>query len=42
MLPAFAESDTIFEYQLAAVRTELDNFGLADPSMFADKLRKAG
>ena len=42
MLPAFAEDDTIFEYQLAAVRTELDNFGLADPSVFAAKLQKAG
>lgn len=42
MLPALAESDTIFEYQLAAVRTELDNFGLADPSVFAAKLQKAG
>jgi hypothetical protein len=42
MLSAFVESDTIFEYQLAAVRTELDNFGLADPSVFAAKLQKPG
>lgn len=42
MLPAFAESDLIFEHQLAAVRIELDNFGLADPSVFAAKLQKAG
>jgi hypothetical protein len=42
MLPAFVENDTIFEYQLAAVRTELDNFGLADPSVFAAKLQKVG
>jgi hypothetical protein len=42
MLPAFSESDTIFEYQRAAVRTELDNFGLADPSVFAAKLQKVG
>lgn len=42
MLPELAESDTLFEYQLAAVRTELDNFGLADPSVFAAKLQKAG
>jgi hypothetical protein len=42
MLPEFAESDTIFEYQLAAIQTELDNFGLADPSVFAAKLQKAG
>lgn len=42
MLPAFAESDRIFEHHLAAVRTEVDNFGLADPSVFAAKLQKAG
>jgi hypothetical protein len=42
MLPELAEGDTLFEYQLAAVRTELDNFGLADPSVFAAKLQKAG
>lgn len=42
MLPAFAERDRIFEHQLAAVRTELDNFGLANPSVFAAKLQKAG
>ena len=27
ILPAFAESDRVFEYHLVAVRTELDNFG---------------
>ena len=42
ILPAFAESDRVFEYHLVAVRTELDNFGLADPSVFAAKLQKAG
>ncbi len=42
MLPAFAESEKVFEYHLVAVRTELDNFGLADPSVFAAKLQKAG
>ncbi len=42
MLPAFAESDCIYEYQLVVVRTELDNFGLADPSVFAAKLQNAG
>jgi hypothetical protein len=35
MLPAFAEDDKLFECQLVAVRTELDNFGLAKPSVFA-------
>ena len=42
MLPAVSESDRVFEYHLAAVRTELDNFGLANPTVFAAKLQKAG
>lgn len=42
MLPAFAESDKVFEHHLVAVRAELDNSGLADPSVFAAKLQKAG
>ena len=42
MLPSFAERDRVFEYQLVTVRTELDNFGLADPSVFAAELQKAG
>ena len=41
MLPAFAEDDRVFEYHLAAVRSEVDNFGLAKPSVFAAKLQKA-
>ena len=42
MLPEFAESDRVFEHHLVAVRAELDNFGLADPSLFAAELQKAG
>lgn len=42
MLPSLPESDRVFEHHLLAVRTELDNFGLADPSVFAAKLQKAG
>lgn len=42
LLPALPESDQIFEHHLVAARMELDNFGLADPSMFAAKLHKAG
>lgn len=42
MLPMFVETDKVFEHHLVAVRTELDNFGLADPSVFAAKLQKAG
>ncbi len=42
LLPAFAESDKAYEYHLAAVRGELDNFGIADPTVFAAKLQRAG
>jgi hypothetical protein len=42
MLPAFPERQKVFEYHLASVRTELDNFGIADPTTFDSKLRKAG
>jgi hypothetical protein len=42
MLPAFPDREPVFEYHLAAVRGELDNFGIADPTAFAEKLQKAG
>jgi hypothetical protein len=42
ILPTFDESERVYEHHLVAVRTELDNFGLADPSVFAAKLQKAG
>ena len=42
MLPTYDESEKVFEHHLAAARTELDNFGLVDPSVFAAKLQKAG
>jgi hypothetical protein len=42
MLPASADSEKVFEHHLAAVRLELDNFGIADPTVFAAKLQKAG
>jgi hypothetical protein len=42
MLPEIAESERVFEYHLVAVRTELENFGLADPSVLASELQKAG
>ena len=31
MLPAFAETDRVYEHHLLAARMELDNFGIADP-----------
>lgn len=41
LLPSFADTDEVFEYHLVAVRGELENFGIADPSAFAAKLQKA-
>lgn len=42
MLPAFPESDKVYEHHLVAARVELDNFGIADPKTFDAKLQKAG
>ena len=42
MLPAVSESDKVLEHHLAAVRVELDNFGLADATALAAELQKAG
>ena len=41
-LPPFPESDKVLDYHLVAVRTTLDNFGIADPTAFAAELQKAG
>jgi hypothetical protein len=42
MLPALPESDQVYEHHLAAARWELENFGIADPTTFDARLRKAG
>jgi hypothetical protein len=42
MLPAFPESDRVYEHHLVAARMELDDFGIADPTTFEAKLREAG
>jgi hypothetical protein len=42
MLPALPLKDKVFEYHLITVRTELDNFGIADPPAFAARLQGAG
>jgi hypothetical protein len=42
MLPALALSDKVYEHHLAAARSELEAFGIADPRTFEAKLRKAG
>jgi len=42
MLPAFSDNERVYEHHLVAARLELDDFGIADPTVFADKLQKAG
>jgi hypothetical protein len=41
-LPPFPEGGRVLDYHLVAVRTTLDNYGIADPTAFAAELQKAG
>ena len=41
-LAAYPDSDRVLDYHLAALRTLLDNFGIADPLTFDAELQKAG
>jgi hypothetical protein len=41
-LPPFPEGDRVLEHHLVTVRVTLDGFGIADPTVFAAKLQKAG
>ncbi len=41
-LPAFADTDRVLEHHLILVRTTLDAFGIADPTVFAAELQNAG
>jgi hypothetical protein len=41
MLPAVRASDKVYEHHLLAARSELDNFGIADPATFDATLHKA-
>jgi hypothetical protein len=42
MIPPFPETDLVLDYHLVAVRTTLDLFGIAAPSVFDAQLRQAG
>jgi hypothetical protein len=42
MLPAVTDEELVLDYHLIMARTMLDEFGIADPSVFARKLQKAG
>ena len=41
-VPPFPQSDPVMEHHLVAARVMLDEFGIADPTVFAAKLQKAG
>jgi hypothetical protein len=41
-LPKFPEGDYVLMHHFVMVRGTLDNFGVADPSVFEKKLQKAG
>jgi hypothetical protein len=41
-LPFFPDNEFVLGYHLAEVRTTLDGFGIADPTVFEAKLQKAG
>jgi hypothetical protein len=41
MLPALPANDQVFEHHMAAVRLELENFGIANPTAFDAKFHKA-
>jgi hypothetical protein len=41
-VPPFPESERVLEHHLVAARVMLDQFGIADPNVFAAKLQKAG
>jgi hypothetical protein len=42
MLPACRDGDKVYEHHLAAARLELENFGLANATVFDAKLHKVG
>lgn len=41
-LHPFPKTDLVLDHHLVGVRTTLDLFGIADPTVFDAKLRKAG
>lgn len=42
IFPDFPDTDGVLDYHLLGVRTSLDLFGIADPTEFAAKLKRAG
>ena len=41
-LPLFPEEDHVLQHHMIVVRGTLDNFGLAEPSVFEAKVQRAG
>jgi hypothetical protein len=41
-MPPFPEEDRVLEYHLVTARVMLDQHGIADPTAFDAKLRRAG
>ena len=41
-IPPFPENDRVLDFHLALARTMLDNFGIAEPTVFDAELQKAG
>jgi hypothetical protein len=41
-IPPFPYGDRVLEHHLVTARVMLDEFGIANPAVFAAKLRKAG
>src|SRR5262249_4268636 len=42
MLPPFPDDNHVLEYHLVTARVMLDEYGIAEPTVFAAKLQKAG
>jgi hypothetical protein len=42
MMPPFPENDRVLEYHLVTARVMLDEFGIANPTVFEANLQKAG
>jgi hypothetical protein len=41
-MPPFPETDFVLDYHLVGARTTLDLFGIAEPSVFDEKLQRVG
>jgi hypothetical protein len=39
MVPALPETDKVYEHHLAAARSELESFGITDPTTFDTQLK---